>query len=84
MLDAFAYPVSGIMKLWHLLLHNALGLEEQTAWFFAIIGLVITVRGLLLPFFWFRHDQNPSVPGDEPQGSDISPILCSSTALPYS
>lgn len=49
------------MKLWHLLLHNALGLEEQTAWFFAIIGLVITVRGLLLPFFWFQYKSGRSL-----------------------
>ncbi|MDK6259413.1 MULTISPECIES: membrane protein insertase YidC [Corynebacterium] len=55
MLDAFAYPVSGIMKLWHLLLHSVLGLDGSIAWVLSLVGLVITVRGLITPFFWFQY-----------------------------
>lgn len=55
MLDAFAYPVSGIMKLWHLLLHSVLGLDGSIAWVLSLVGLVVTVRGLITPFFWFQY-----------------------------
>lgn len=50
MLDIFVYPVSGIMKLWHLLTHNFF--EEQTAWLVSIVLLVLTVRSLIAPLTW--------------------------------
>lgn len=52
MLEVLTYPVSAVIKLWHLLLHNVLGMDASMAWIFAIVGLVVTVRTLLLPFFW--------------------------------
>src|SRR5690625_1378881 len=47
MLDIFVYPVSGIMKLWHLLTHHFF--DEQTAWLVSILLLVRTVRPLIAP-----------------------------------
>lgn len=48
--DVFMYPVSGIMKLWHLFLQSFL--EAQTAWLVSIVLLVITVRSLIAPLNW--------------------------------
>ncbi|MGP6175623.1 membrane protein insertase YidC [Corynebacterium sp. A21] len=50
MLEIFVYPVSGIMKLWHLLLHDVLGLDDSMAWVLSVFGLVLVVRGLIAPF----------------------------------
>lgn len=50
MLEIFVYPVSGIMKLWHLLLHNVFSLDDSAAWVLSVFGLVIVVRGLIAPF----------------------------------
>lgn len=52
MLDILIYPVSGVMKLWHLLLHNIAGLDDSLAWFFSLFGLVITIRAIIAPFTW--------------------------------
>ena len=52
MLEIFVYPVSAVMKLWHLLLHDVFGMDESTAWVVSIVGLVITVRALIAPFTW--------------------------------
>ncbi|QNQ91264.1 membrane protein insertase YidC [Corynebacterium poyangense] len=49
MVDLFVYPVSGVLKLWHLLLHNALGVEDSLAWILSMFGLVIVVRSLIAP-----------------------------------
>lgn len=54
MLDPFIYLVSGVLKLWHLLLNSVLGLDDSTAWVLALAGLVVTVRGLIAPFFWIQ------------------------------
>ncbi|WIM73392.1 membrane protein insertase YidC [Corynebacterium suedekumii] len=54
MLDPFIYLVSGVLKLWHLLLNSVLGLDDSTAWVLALIGLVVTVRGLIAPFSWMQ------------------------------
>ena len=51
MLDIFVYPVSGIMKLWHMITHNFF--DEQTAWLMSIVLLVLTVRTLLAPLTWY-------------------------------
>lgn len=53
-LDPFIYLVSGVLKLWHLLLNSVLGLDDSTAWVLALIGLVVTVRGLIAPFSWMQ------------------------------
>lgn len=53
-LDPFIYLVSGVLKLWHLLLNSVLGLDDSTAWVLALAGLVVTVRGLIAPFFWIQ------------------------------
>ncbi|QPK79048.1 membrane protein insertase YidC [Corynebacterium lizhenjunii] len=47
MIDIFVYPVSAIMKLWHMILHSFLG--DQLAWLVSIPLLVLTVRGLMIP-----------------------------------
>ncbi|BAU97305.1 inner membrane protein translocase [Corynebacterium suranareeae] len=52
MLDILIYPVSGVMKLWHLLLHNVVGLDDSLAWFVSLFGLVITIRAIIAPFTW--------------------------------
>lgn len=52
MLEIFVYPVSAVMKLWHLMLHDVFGMDESTAWVVSIVGLVITVRALIAPFTW--------------------------------
>lgn len=52
MLEPFIYPVSGVLKLWHILLHSVLGMNDSTAWLLSIVGLVLTVRALLIPAFW--------------------------------
>ena len=52
MLEPFIYPVSGILKLWHSLLHSVLGLDDSAAWLISLFGLVLTVRVFLVPFFW--------------------------------
>lgn len=52
MLEIFNYPVSGIMKAWHLLLHNVFSLGNSASWIISIILLVITVRTLIAPITW--------------------------------
>lgn len=54
MLELFIYPVSAVMKVWHLLLHNAFGVEESMAWTLSLFGLVVTVRGIIAPFSWMQ------------------------------
>ena len=43
------YPVSGVLKLWHLAL-TAVGMSDIPAWTLSIALLVVTVRLILLPF----------------------------------
>lgn len=50
MIDILVYPVSGVMKLWHLLLHNVLNLDDSIAWVLSIFGLVVVMRSLIAPF----------------------------------
>lgn len=52
MLEPFIYPVSGVLKLWHMLLHSVFGIDDSTAWLISLFGLVLTVRLFLVPFFW--------------------------------
>lgn len=53
MLGIFMYPVSGIMKLWHILLHSVFGINDSLAWVLSIFGLIIVVRGLITPAQWY-------------------------------
>ncbi|MDO5032947.1 membrane protein insertase YidC [Corynebacterium sp.] len=50
MLEIFMYPVSGIMKFWHLVC--SLFLNGSHAWIATIVLLVLTVRGLIAPLNW--------------------------------
>lgn len=50
MLEVFMYPVSGILKLWHLLFASFL--DESMAWLVAIVFLVLTVRSFIAPLNW--------------------------------
>ncbi|WP_257202765.1 membrane protein insertase YidC [Corynebacterium cystitidis] len=52
MLEAFVFPVSAIMKLWHWLMADVFSLDNSTAWVISIILLVVTVRSLIAPFTW--------------------------------
>lgn len=51
MLEIFVYPVSAVMKLWHLLLADIFGLQQSTAWVLSVLGLVIIIRSLIAPLF---------------------------------
>lgn len=51
--DTFMYPVSAVMKLWHLLFQNVFGLEDSVSWLISIPFLIITVRGLIAPLTWY-------------------------------
>ena len=50
MLALFMYPVSGILKLWHSLVHSVV--PENAAWLISLVLLVLTVRGLIAPLNW--------------------------------
>lgn len=50
MLTIFMYPVSGIMKLWHLLIDSFV--DDSVGWLLSIVLLVVTVRGLIAPLNW--------------------------------
>ncbi len=52
MLEIFIYPVSAVMKLWHMLLHSVLGLDDSLSWLLSIFGLIIVVRGITTPLQW--------------------------------
>lgn len=54
MLELFVYPVSVVMKLWHLLLHNLFGMDATGAWIVSIFGLIVTVRALIAPMTWMQ------------------------------
>lgn len=54
MLELFVYPVSVVMKLWHLILHGLFGMEATTAWIASIFGLIVTVRALIAPMTWMQ------------------------------
>ena len=45
MINIFMYPVSGIMKLWHLLFGSLF--SGSMAWILTIVFLVLTVRGII-------------------------------------
>ncbi|WP_249027885.1 YidC/Oxa1 family membrane protein insertase [Corynebacterium camporealensis] len=50
MLEIFMYPVSGIMKLWHMLTQSFV--NDSLAWLITIVLLVLTVRTLVAPLNW--------------------------------
>ncbi|WP_165857946.1 membrane protein insertase YidC [Corynebacterium alimapuense] len=54
MLDPFIYFVSGVLKLWHLLLQDVLGADYSLTWALSLFGLVVTVRILIAPFTWIQ------------------------------
>ena len=51
--DAFMYPVSAVMKLWHLIFQNVFGLDDSISWLISIPFLIVTVRGLIAPLTWY-------------------------------
>ncbi|CAM4322677.1 MULTISPECIES: membrane protein insertase YidC [Corynebacterium] len=50
MLEMLVYPVSAVIKLWHWLLADVLGMGPSAAWVASVILLVVTVRALIMPF----------------------------------
>lgn len=55
MIELFVYPVSAVMKAWHIVLHSLLGVEAHTAWIISIVGLIITIRSIIVPFAWIQY-----------------------------
>ncbi|MDO4910905.1 MAG: membrane protein insertase YidC [Corynebacterium sp.] len=53
-MDILVYPVSGIIKLWHYVMHSVLGLSDDYAWAISVFGLIITVRALIAPLSWIQ------------------------------
>lgn len=49
------YPVSLIMKGWHLLFHHVVGLDTSLAWILSIFGLIVTVRSIIVPLSWIQY-----------------------------
>lgn len=54
MFEFMIYPVSAIMKFWHFLLASVFGVDPGTAWLLSIVGLVVTVRLIILPTVWIQ------------------------------
>ncbi|WP_148668912.1 membrane protein insertase YidC [Corynebacterium kutscheri] len=54
MLELFIYPISGIMKMWHSMLHSGFGLDDSMAWILSLFGLVITIRSITIPLTWLQ------------------------------
>ncbi|MEX3504282.1 membrane protein insertase YidC [Corynebacterium sp. LK2510] len=55
MIEAFVYPVSAVLKLWHWLLASVLDVSSSTAWVASVILLVVTVRALISPLTWMSY-----------------------------
>lgn len=51
LIDVLILPVSGVLKLWYLVL-SALGLAPEQAWLISLVGLIVTVRCIILPLVW--------------------------------
>lgn len=51
MVYIFGYPVTLMLNLWYQLLKSA---APDVAWVLALIGLVVTVRLIILPFAWMQ------------------------------
>ncbi|HZK31656.1 MAG TPA: membrane protein insertase YidC [Corynebacterium sp.] len=79
MLEIFVYPVSAVMKLWHLIMHDWLGMEESTAWVVSIVGLVITVRALISPFNWIMKRSSRASELMRPELAELQEKYGSST-----
>ncbi|SDS76686.1 membrane protein insertase YidC [Corynebacterium timonense] len=81
MIEAFVYPVSAVMKLWHWLLGPVLGVPSSGAWVASVILLVVTIRALVAPLTWmsFRTSRvivlmRPQLAALEEQyGTDTTP-----------
>ncbi|MDY5785025.1 membrane protein insertase YidC [Corynebacterium sp.] len=55
MIEAFVYPVSAVLKLWHWLLASVFDVPSSTAWVASVILLVVTVRALISPLTWMSY-----------------------------
>ena len=81
MIDAFVYPVSAVMKLWHWLLASVFDVSSSRAWVASIILLVVTIRALIAPLMWITYRTNrqmvlmrPKLAAiDEKYATDITP-----------
>lgn len=81
MIDAFVYPVSAVMKLWHWLLGTVLGFPSSGAWVASVILLVVTIRALIAPLTWMSYRTSrvivimrPKLAAlDEQYGTDTTP-----------
>lgn len=54
MIEFMIYPVSAVMKFWHWLLFSVLGMDTSQSWLLSIVGLIVTVRLLVLPTVWWQ------------------------------
>ena len=46
------YPVALFLKAWHYLFADIFGWDGAQTWLLALVLLIVTVRGLLLPFVY--------------------------------
>ncbi|WP_291313878.1 membrane protein insertase YidC [Corynebacterium sp. UBA2622] len=58
MMEAFVYPVSAVMKLWHWLLASVFDVSSSHAWVASVILLVVTIRALIAPLMWITYKTN--------------------------
>lgn len=54
MIEFMIYPVSAIMKFWHWLLSSVFGLDATMAWLLSLVGLIVTIRSIVLPTAWIQ------------------------------
>ena len=81
MIEAFVYPVSAVMKLWHWLFASVLNVSNSPAWVASVVLLVVTVRALIAPLSWMSYKtgrlvviMRPKLAAIQEQyGSDLTP-----------
>ena len=66
------YPVAAVLKLWHMLLANVLGVDANTAWVGSIVLLVLTIRLLLLPLAYRQFRSSRILANLRPHLEEIS------------
>ena len=65
------YPVAAVLKLWHLLLANVLGIAPNVAWVGAVVLLVLTFRLMLLPLAYRQIKSGRILANLRPQMREI-------------
>lgn len=66
------YPVAAVLKLWHMLLANVLGVDANTAWVGSIVLLVLTIRMMLLPLVYRQFRSSRIFANIRPRTEEIN------------